>query len=75
MTKLLERALDTARRLSPAEQDEIGRAILALSGNSEDFVALSDAERGAIEQSKAAAVAGEFATDAEAVAVWAKHGL
>ena len=75
MTKLLERALDTARRLSPAEQDEIGRAILALTGNSEDVAPLSDAEREAVARSKAAAAEGNFATEDEVNAVWAKHGL
>lgn len=32
MTKLLENAIEAARRLSPERQDEIARAILALTG-------------------------------------------
>lgn len=75
MTKLLERALDTARRLSSSEQDEIARAILALAGSNSELVALSDSERAAIAQSKAAAANSEFATEAEVKAVWARHGL
>ena len=75
MTELLERALASTRRLSPAEQDEIARAILALTGSGADVVVLSDAERGAIARSKAAAAEGNFATEAEVEAVWAKHGL
>jgi predicted transcriptional regulator len=31
MTKLLEKALEAVRALSPAEQDEIARAMLALA--------------------------------------------
>ena len=39
------------------------------------FVALSDEEHAAIATSKAAARRGEFATDEQIQAVWAKHGL
>jgi hypothetical protein len=38
-------------------------------------VVLSNAERAAIKASLDAAGRGEFATDAEVRAVWAKHGL
>jgi len=37
-------------------------------------VSLAPAEREAIAKSKAAAARGEFATDDEVRAVWAKHG-
>jgi hypothetical protein len=76
MTKLLEQALESVRRLSPADQDEIARAILQLAG-SEDImpVPLSPEEREAISRSRAAAARGEFATDEEVRALWAKHGL
>jgi hypothetical protein len=75
MTKLLEQAIEAARRLSPDEQDDIARAIMELAG--QDGVApvpLTPEERAAIERSKAAAARGEFATDDEVRAVWAKHG-
>lgn len=36
---------------------------------------LTAGEKEAIAQSRAAAMRGEFATDAEVQAVWAKHGL
>jgi hypothetical protein len=32
VTKLLERAIEAARRLSPSAQDEIARAIIQLAG-------------------------------------------
>jgi hypothetical protein len=75
MTELLERAVEAARGLPPAAQDEIARLVLQLAGNDEPQVALSDDERAAISGSKAAAARGEFATDEQVRAVWAKHGL
>jgi hypothetical protein len=77
MTKLLEHALETVRRLPADEQDEIARAILALAGGTVDGepVPLTADEQAAIAQSKAAAARGEFASDEQVRAVWAKHGL
>ena len=75
MTKLLEQAIETARRLPPDEQDEIARAIIQLAGSGDaPPVPLTPDEREAIAKSKAAAARGEFATDEEVRAVWAKHG-
>jgi hypothetical protein len=75
MTKLLEKAIETALRLPPDEQDEIARAILQLAGTGDGSpVPLTDDERAAIARSKAAAARGEFATDEQVRAVWAKHG-
>jgi predicted transcriptional regulator len=73
MTKLLEQAVEAARKLSPGEQDDIARAIMQLAGQG-DIVPLTDEERAAIARSKASAARGEFATDDEVRAVWAKHG-
>jgi hypothetical protein len=74
MTKLLERAIETARGLSPDEQDDIARAILELAGQSDlPPVSLTPDEREAIARSKAAAARGEFATDAQVRDVWSKH--
>ena len=76
MTQLLEKALEAARRLSPAEQDDIARAIMQLTGADEAApVPLSDDERAAIARSRSAAARGEFATDEEVRGLWAKHGL
>jgi len=75
MTKLLEQAVATARKLPPDEQDDIARAIMQLAGASDAApVRLSLEEREAIARSKAAAARGEFASDDEVRAVWAKHG-
>jgi hypothetical protein len=76
MTKLLDQAIEAARQLTPGEQDDIARAILQLAGAGETSpVPLTPQEREALAKSKAAAARGEFATDEEVRAVWAKHGL
>ena len=76
MTKLLEQALEAVRLLPPGNQDEIARVIMQLAGSDLPTpIALSPEEREAIARSKAAAARGEFATDAQVRAVWAKHGL
>jgi hypothetical protein len=76
MTRLLEQALQVARRLPSDAQDDIARVVLQLAGADDaPPVALSNDERSAISVSKEAAVRGEFATDAQVRAIWAKHGL
>jgi hypothetical protein len=76
MTKLLDQALEVARGLSSDAQDEIARIVLQLAGNDEAApLALSADERAAVALSKAAAERGEFATDEQVRATWAKHGL
>jgi hypothetical protein len=76
MTKLLEQAIEIARRLPPSDQDDIARVIMLLAGADESPpTPLTPDERRAVAKSKAAAARGEFATDEEVRAVWAKHGL
>jgi hypothetical protein len=76
MTKLLERALEAARILPPDAQDDIARVVLRLAGSDDEApVTLTAEERAAVAASKAAAARGEFATDEQVRAVWAKHSL
>ena len=75
MTKLLDLAVEAARVLPPELQDDIARVVLRLAGDEEPPATLSATERAALERSKAAAARGEFATDEQVRAVWAKHGL
>jgi hypothetical protein len=76
VTKLLERAVKVARALPEETQDDIARIILELSGaEDEAAMPLTREEQAAVSGSKAAAARGEFATDEEVRAVWAKHGL
>jgi hypothetical protein len=76
MTKLLDHAFDAARALPPAAQDDIARILLRLTESDDSpAVSLTTDERAAISLSKAAASRGEFATDEQVRAVWAKYGL
>jgi len=76
MTKLLDQALQVARSLPSDAQDDIARVVLQLAGvDDAPPVALSADERAAVAASKDAAARGEFATDAQVRASWAKHGL
>ncbi len=75
MTKLLDQAVEAARVLPPELQDDIARLVFQLAGNEEPPVILSAEDRAALDLSKAAAARGEFATDEQVRAVWAKHGL
>jgi hypothetical protein len=56
-------------------QDEIARLVLQLAGDDEAQLVLTEGDRVAIARSKAAAARGEFATDEQLRAAWAKRGL
>jgi hypothetical protein len=75
MTKLLERAIEAARALPPELQDEIACILLQFAGEEPPVLELTTEEKAALEISKAAAARGEFATDEQVRAIWAKHGL
>ena len=75
MTKLLDQAIEVARQLPSDSQDDIARAVLALAGDEPNAIPLTAEERDAIARSKAAAARGEFASDEQVRAVWAKHNL
>jgi len=76
VTILLDQALAVARSLSPDAQDDIARVVLRLAGADDGPpMPLTPEEQAAIAASKAAAARGEFSTDEQVRAVWAKHGL
>jgi hypothetical protein len=76
MTKLLDQALEIARGLPSDAQDDIARIVIQLAGaEAASPLPLSDDERSAVAESKAAAARGDVATDAQVRATWAKHGL
>jgi hypothetical protein len=75
MTKLLEQAVETVRGLSPEMQDDLARVLLQLAGKDQPVFQLSAAEEASFDESLAQADRGEFATDEEVRAIWAKHGL
>ena len=73
MTKLLDQALDAVRQLPPDVQDDIARVVLQLARDDAAPMTLSPEERDAISLSKSAVDRGEFATEEQVRAVWAKH--
>jgi hypothetical protein len=75
MTKLLDKALEAVRRLPPSSQDEIAHAMLTLAGDEAEPEGIDPAHLPAILESLAQSKRGEFATDEQVRAVWAKHGL
>jgi hypothetical protein len=75
MTELLERAVQTLRGLPPETQDALARILLQLAGDDPSIVRLSADEEASFGTSFAQAERGEFATDDEIRAIWAKHGL
>jgi hypothetical protein len=77
MTELLKKALEAVQQLPADSQDDVARAMLALAGGQADGepMPLTAEERAAIDRSKAAAARGEFASEEQVRAVWAKHNL
>ena len=76
MTKLLDQAFDTVRRLPPDDQDEIARIMLRLAqsdeGEAED---IDPAHLTDILEGLAQARCREFATDAEVAAAFGRFDL
>jgi hypothetical protein len=70
MTKLLEQALETVRRLPPEAQNEIARAMLALAGDEGEPEAIDPAHIPDVLESLAQAKRRQFATDAEVEAAF-----
>jgi hypothetical protein len=75
MTKLLEQALESVRGLPPEMQDELALILLQLAGEDQPVVQMTAAEEASFEESLAQADRGEFATDEQVRAIWAKYGL
>ncbi len=75
MTKLLEQAVETVRGLPAEVQDELARILLQLAGTDQSVIELSAAEEASLAESLAQADRGEFATDDQVRAIWAKHNL
>ncbi len=75
MTDLLEKAVAAVRGLPASSQDDIARVMLMLVSDDQAPVPLTPEEEASIAESLAQAARGEFATDEQVRAVWAKHGL
>jgi predicted transcriptional regulator len=74
MTELLERAVRSLRGLPPETQDALARILQELVGDDLSIITLSEEEKTSFETSFAQAERGEFATEDEIKAIWAKHG-
>jgi hypothetical protein len=70
MTKLLEKALETVRRLPPDSQDQIALAMLSLSGKEGEPEKVDPAHLAAVLEGLAQANRHQFATDAEVEAAY-----
>jgi predicted transcriptional regulator len=73
MAKLLEQAVETVRGLPPEIQDELARMLLQLAGEAQPLLQLSPEEEASLNESLAQADSGEFATDEQVRAIWAKR--
>lgn len=75
MTTLFDKAIAAARALPDQVQDDIARALLALTEEQGEIVPLTSSDRQAVERSRGAAACGDFAGDDEVREAWATHGL
>jgi predicted transcriptional regulator len=75
MTRLLKQAVEAVSALPDDMQDEFARILLQLTGVEQPAYELTPEEEADIDASLAQAERGEFATDEEVRAMWAKHGL
>jgi hypothetical protein len=75
MTRLLEQAVEAVSALPDEAQDDLTRILLQLAGVDQPPYELTPEEGADLDASLAEAAKGEFATDDEVRAVWAKHGL
>ena len=75
MTKLLEQAVETVRGLPPEIQDELARMLLQLAGEDQPLLQLGPEDEKSLDESLAQADSGEFATDEQVRAIWAKRNL
>jgi hypothetical protein len=70
----LNRAVETVSALPDEMQDELARILLQLAGVEQPSYELTPEEEADIDASLTEAERGEFATDEEVRAMWAKHG-
>lgn len=75
MTDLLDKAVATARGLHPEMQDEMARVLLALAGDEQPAHQLTPEEEVEQDEADAAEARGDYATEEEVRAIWAKYGL
>jgi predicted transcriptional regulator len=75
MTKLLEQAVASVRELPAETQAALANSLLQFAGIEQSSLELSPEQAASFDESLAQAERGDFATDEEVRAIWAKHGL
>jgi hypothetical protein len=73
MTRLFEQAVEAVSALPDEAQDDLARILLQLAGVDQPPYQLTPEEEADLNASLAEAAQGEFATDEEVRAVWAKR--
>ena len=73
MTKLLEQAIEGIRKLPPGEQDAIAEFLFGFIGKPVNLAELDPETRAAVEEGLAQIKRGEFASDEEMAAFFARH--
>ncbi len=74
MTRLLEQAVATVAALPDDVQDEVAHMLLNFAGIEQLTYELTPEEHADLAEAEAEAARGEFATDEEVRAMWAKYG-
>jgi predicted transcriptional regulator len=75
MTRLLEQAVEAVSALPDEAQDDLARILLQLAGVDQPPYELTREEAADLDASLVEAARGEFATDEEVCAIWARRGL
>ena len=75
MTKLFEQAIETVRGLPAEQQDALARLVMQFAAVDQPALELSAEEAASFDESLAQAERGEFVTEEQIRAIWAKHGL
>ena len=75
MTDLLEKAVAAARGLEPERQDQIARVVLALARDDTAVYQFTPEEAAEQDAADAEEARGDYASDEEIRAIWAKYGL
>lgn len=73
MTRLLDEAVATVARLPDEQQDELAHVLLQLVGHQPPPYRLTPEEAADLDASTAEAARGDFATDDDIRAIWAKY--
>jgi hypothetical protein len=75
MTKLLEKAIEQARALPEAEQDDLALAMLSIANDPVMREPLDEETRASIRKGLDEARRGLLASEEEVAALWRRYGL